>query len=384
MNFKKTKRKGMLLIEEASDIHLGHPKTTTSEVLEGLYKSFPNDSSMDDVDIIFLAGDIFDRLLNLPDDNVIEIKLWINRFLRMCKRRNIKVRVLEGTPSHDWKQSKHFVAENEASEIGADLKYHSTLCIEYIDDYDCHILYIPDEWKHSTDDIWMDVTKTLSEHGLDKVDFVVMHGAFSYQLPPHVPAPTHDPDRYLGITKHFVFVGHIHKHSIHERIISAGSHNRLCHNEEEPKGHVRVLLKENNEYEITFVENVLAKKYITVDCIDLPLEEALLKVNFCKDLPKYSHVRIVCKKLDPIYNGVETLKAEYPFITFTFKRSDDVKQTHKSFSEIYTPYTPPAITPINIKELISTRLKEKGIEDSVISRAEGLLDENILRHFSGA
>lgn len=378
MNFNNTKKKGVLVIEEISDVHLGHNKTTTEEVLQGLYKTFPNNATMDDVDIIFIAGDLFDRLLNLPDDNVVLIKKWINDFLRMCAKRNIVIRVLEGTPSHDWKQCKYFIHENENAHIHADLKYMTTLCIEYIEKFDCNVLYIPDEWKHSTDEIWMDVKQTLSEQCLEKVDFVVMHGAFSYQLPPNVPAPTHDPQRYLDITNHFVFVGHIHKHSIFERIISAGSHNRLCHNEEEPKGHVRVELNENGKYKITFKENVLAKIYKTINCSSLSVEEAFNKLSICNTLPNKSEIRILCKKTDAIFNSVNHLKEKYPHIVFSFKRDEEVKKGQQSFKDIYTPYTPPAITSANLKDLIVQRLLEEGKKQDVIKRAEEILNENVL------
>lgn len=368
---------GKLRIEEISDIHLGHPKTTTSEVLAGLYKAFPNSSELDDLDIIFIAGDVFDRLLKFPDENVIEIRLWINRFLRMCKQRDIVVRVLEGTPSHDWKQSKHFEIENESSDIGADLKYFSVLTIEYIEKFDCHVLYIPDEWKHSTDEIWLDVKKTLAEHGLEKVDFTVMHGAFSYQLPPHVPAPTHDPDRYLEITRYFVFVGHVHKHSVHERIIAAGSHNRLAHNEEEPKGHVRVILYEDGRYQITFIENTLAKLYKTEDCSGLTVEEVFDKLAYLDDLPKGSHVRLMAYKSDSIWNGLAAIKERFPHINFTTKPTEQTKDAQKSFTDIYTPYTPPAITSTNIKELVLARLEAMGVEVCELKRSEELLNEHI-------
>lgn len=373
MKFKN----GKLRIEEISDIHLGHPKTTTTEVLEGLYKAFPNTADMDDLDILFIAGDVFDRLLKFPDENVIEIRLWINRLLRMCKERDILIRVLEGTPSHDWKQSKHFEIENESSEIGADLKYFSVLAVEYIEKFDCHVLYIPDEWKHSTDEIWLDVKKTLAEHGLEKVDFTVMHGAFSYQLPPHVPAPTHDPQRYMDITRHLVFVGHVHKHSVHERIIAAGSHNRLTHGEEEPKGHVRVDLFENGDHRITFIENKLAKLYKTVDCSGRSIEDALDQLKFLDDLPKNSHVRLMASKSDAIWNGLLTVKERFPHIVFTTKPTEETKNAQKSFTDIYTPYTPPAITNANIMEMVLGKLEEKGLDVGLIKRGQELLSEHI-------
>lgn len=369
---------GELKVASISDIHLGHPKTKTGEVLQGLYETFPDTHETGELDMIFIVGDLFDRLLNLPDDRVVEIRLWINTFLRMCKKRNIMVRVLEGTPSHDWKQSRLFVTENEHSRIGADLKYVEVLSIEYIEQYDLNILYIPDEWKHEPDDVWMDVKHALKERNLDQVDIVLMHGAFSHQLPPHVPSPTHDAERYLSITRYFVFVGHIHKHSRLERILAQGSHNRLAHGEEEDKGHLRVTLRESGRHEIVFVVNKNAKTYETIDCTGLSVEEILAKLAILESYRQDSYIRLLVNRGDPILAGHNVLKDRYYHINFDFKVTDQLNREKKSFSDIYTPFTPPAITSSNVVEMVRNRMLEKGFDDSIIKRSEEILNGHVL------
>ena len=139
--------KSRLKIAELSDVHLGHHKTHAKHIIENLNKAFPDNDTTGQLDIIWIAGDLFDRMLNLPSDSVSAITNWVSKFLMMCKRRDILVRVLEGTPSHDWKQAKLLVDINEGSNINADLKYFTELSIEYIDKFGINVLYVPDEWR---------------------------------------------------------------------------------------------------------------------------------------------------------------------------------------------------------------------------------------------
>src|SRR5690606_8366029 len=106
-----------------SDIHLCHKRTPTRHIVRNLRSAFPNDRETKELDLIFIVGDVFDTEVPAHLDDWFETKLWVNGLLRMAKANDITVVVLEGTPSHDWKQSRLFVAENDDSNIGADLHY---------------------------------------------------------------------------------------------------------------------------------------------------------------------------------------------------------------------------------------------------------------------
>lgn len=367
-----------LSVAAFSDIHLHHSKTPTTFILENLYQAFPDTPETGELDIIWLAGDLFDGLMSLPDPNVVEIRMWINWFLRMCKKRDIVLRVLEGTPSHDWKQSRLFTSINEIAEIGADVAYAETLSIEYIEKFGINVLYVPDEWEPEPDDTWKQVQQLLSAHRLDKVDFSIMHGAFSFQLPSHVQVPTHVPERYLDITRHYIFIGHIHRHSIFERIIAPGSFDRISHGEEEPKGHVRVKVRKEGSDDIVFVPNEGSKIYKSVTCTGLPIKEALKKVDdVAKTLPEESHVRIIGSKQDTIMASLDQLRSKYPHLFFVSKEDKDTVVSKETLINLRNSYQPIAIHNRNIKKLLMDRLKEKGVESRLISRAEELLDECI-------
>lgn len=364
-----------LRIASISDIHLGHHNTTTMEILANLRRAFPDNEITGELDLIFIVGDVFDRLLQLPDNNALEIKFWINQFLRMCARRDIVVRVLEGTPSHDWGQSRLFTATNEVGEINADLKYIDRLDIDYIERFGITVLCIPDEWLPETDDIWKEVQRTLKQHGLKQVDFALMHGCFKYQLPAHVQVPRHEEERYLSIVRHYILIGHHHKHSMHERIIAQGSFDRLSHNEEEPKGHVRLTLRATGDDDIVFVENKHAKVYHTIDCRGLDIEAAFNKVKADLDHPEGSFLRIRANREDPIMSAIDVLRGRYPQFNWSppkvdggVLRKEDIQQNLKIKYDVLN------ITPNNIEELIMERIKKRNVSRELQVCCERLLN----------
>lgn len=260
-----------------SDIHLGHSRVPTQHILKNLYEAFPNDETTASIDLLIIAGDLFDQLLTLPEDQVLAIKLWICHMLRLAKRHDFLIRVLHGTPSHDRDQPRLFPELNEMTGINADCKYFNTLDIEYIDRYQIHLLYIPDEWRHDPEDTWYDVQNALSQHQLTQVDYAIMHGLFEYQLPHHVSLPCHRTERYLNITRRYVFIGHHHTHSHYQnRIFSQGSFDRLCHGEEHEKGYLRVTdygLPDFSKNSIRFIPNKNAMVFKTISLVGLSEED---------------------------------------------------------------------------------------------------------------
>lgn len=367
-----------LKILEFSDVHLGHAKTKTSDIIKDLYREFKNNSEFGQYDICFIAGDLFDKVLSWPDPDVAEIKIWMNYFARLCKEHDVVLRILEGTPSHDWKQSKYFQQTNELSEIGADIKFVDTLSIEHIDRFGIDVLYLPDEWLPEPDDIWKEVKALMNQKGIKKVDFSIMHGAFDYQLPSHVPAPTHLPKRYLDITRHLIFIGHIHKHSTHERIIAAGSFSRLTHNEEEAKGYISATVKKTGEYEVTFIQNEGAKIYKTVDCSGLEIKDALSNVvEITETLVEGSSIRVKANKDDPILKNVEVLRRQFPLHHFQVYISKEKKSLDNKLIDVSEKFKPLKINKTNITTLLVNRLRDKKTDSRLIELGEQLLKEHI-------
>lgn len=353
-----------------SDIHIGHRRNSASEIITNLRSAIPDNAETSKLDIIFLAGDVFDDLLSLNNADILTIDAWIAYLLRICAKHNIMLRVLEGTPSHDWKQSARFVSINEIALIKADLKYVTDLSIEYIEKHDIHVLYVPDEWMHSTEKTLEQAKELLKAKGLDQVDYAAMHGQFEYQLPAHVKAQKHSSVEYLKLVKYLIVIGHIHLHSQFERIIAPGSFDRLAHGEEEPKGHLRIS-RYGEDHEIVFVENKNAKQFITIDCRNLSLDDTMAKAEECaKNLPSDSYVRIEANHDNPIFTNMEPLIRNYIGINWSkLPREDKVNNKNEEI-ETDDVYVPVALTRDNLSAMVIERMINNGISNTVIEAAQ--------------
>lgn len=359
-------------IGTASDLHLGHPRNATPFIIENLKKAFPDNAETAELDMIVLVGDVFDGLLSLPDKVITDIDFWIIGLLRLCAKHDIVLRVLEGTPSHDWKQSQRFVTWNEGANIGCDLKYVKNLEIEYIERFDANVLYIPDEWDPSTAKTLEQVKAQMAFKNLEQVDFAFMHGQFEYQLPPVVKAPKHDSAEYLKIVKHLIFIGHVHMFSQYERIVAQGSFDRLAHNEEGAKGHVRAVVQDENNWQIKFIENKTARRFVTIGVIGYDpvtcFDEIEARIHD-DDIVDGSFIRIECEKGHPLLNSLDQLVRKWPLITWTsIVRGDDPDSpTVYPDSELNDDdYHPIQITRDNVTDLVIQHLRGKQVVSETI------------------
>jgi hypothetical protein len=359
-----------------SDIHLGHRRTPTGEIITNLYKAFPDDAETAALDIIFIVGDVFDDLLSLNNEEVTEIDLWIANFLRLCAKHDIVVLIVEGTPSHDWQQSRRFVVMNEAARIGADLTYVKNLSIQYIERLGITVLCVPDEANPTNDRTLEQVQELMKAKGLTQVDYALMHGQFPHQLPAAAhKAPVHDPDAYLALVRYLIFIGHVHFFSHYRRIIAQGSFDRLAQGEEGPKGHVRALVRGLDDYDISFVENTGAKRYVTVNCLGLGLEETIAQVDeYVLDLPVGSYVRVRSEHTNTIFTNMEMLIRRYPLLNWSKDAvSPDEDKTAVVEDEVL--YVPITLTRENLGGLLMQRIVNAGARAEVLKAAEELIEE---------
>ena len=288
-----------------SDVHLGHPKTPTTHIIASFKKHILNDLNRD-IDALFVSGDFFDRLLDLNAKDVHYIVEFFNHLLTYCIRNDICLRVLEGTPSHDWQQSQILVKLNDIRDVKCDLKYHKSLDIDYIDKLGKHVLYIPDEWVNTHEELEKQIQQKLIEHHISQVDIAILHGQFKYQF---AGKPYHGfyfrEEYFLRLVRGFIHVGHYHTYTYLDRIIANGSLERLAHGEEQPKGYVRV---EDDRY--SFIENTSAYIYKT-----LHATASMTLDKLDKQIAKYpadSHIRLLMSKDHPFNVTFAEVKLRYP------------------------------------------------------------------------
>lgn len=365
-----------------SDIHLGHRRNSAQAIIKNLNAHFSNDKHISKLDVIFLAGDVFDDLLKHNSDDVPFIDAWVAKFLRLCHKYKVIVRVLEGTPSHDRAQSQTFITINEIHERNSgshiDLKWVRELSIEHIDAFDIDVLYVPDEWRHSTQETLDEVHALMAEKELVQVDFSIMHGMFNYQMPSNIKnLPKHDEHAYMALTRHLIFIGHVHTHTRFESIIAQGSFDRLAMGEEGPKGFVTAVVQPNGDNEVTFIENVNACRFVTIDCSLEDVEENIKRIDaVAQDLPGGSFVRLKSGYGNPILSNMTALKARWPTLVWTDPKVDEKDDTQtivmSANDDLYVPIT---IDRHNLKDLVLPRLNKLGLSDRVLARCAEKLSE---------
>ena len=328
----------MIKILCLADIHLGHDVNKTENIVDNLkrfFKTYNKDIKL--LDMLVIAGDIFDQLLpsNGVDMNI--IYSWLVDVVKLCSRYNISLRILEGTPGHDWKQFKLLYNTLKKLDLDVDLKYFDTLDIEYHERLNKHIMYIPDEWKPTPDEIYQAAKLKLKEYKLKKVDMIIMHGAFSYQLPDFLDH-TLDPEKFLSLTDGPILVGHIHKHSIYKRIVVPGSFDALTHDDDyrkEKKGAVLLYLKDNNNFTVKFLQNRHALKFTTIDVVDDQLDKLAKKLD--KYRGKDIRIRLNVTNDSLLTKNLKELIQKYPELNITIKKGKKnatVSMVNKSIKKV--------------------------------------------------
>ena len=316
-----------------SDIHLFHKKNRTEEIIANLnryFDDFSPKSQFANLDMLFIAGDLFDTLVEFPNRDAHMALFWLSRLIDFCSRQNIKLRILEGTPSHDHRQSKTAEILVQSMDTAVDFKYIDTLHIEHVKDLGLHILYMPDEITASADLTLRHVKQLMSENQLDQVDIGIFHGCFTYQMGGHLNNQCHDEATYLSLVRYFINIGHFHTFSAYERIIAEGSFDRLKHGEEEPKGGVLCHISKAGEYTYSFIENKHAKIFKTIDIRGQDLDKAFARLDkLLLTIPDNSYIRIKASKDHPIYIAFDDVKKRYPMYFFNKMSDDEEEHTYQ-------------------------------------------------------
>lgn len=314
-----------------SDIHLGARTTTAKEILANLFTFFSDFSDKGElakVDVVFIAGDLWDDTIDLSSEVVSLFIRWFTPFLKWCGRNDIKLRILEGTPRHDRKQSATVLQFAQSIGTKVDFKYIQALSIEKMEDLDLTILYVPDECRPTADAVTRDIEAMLVDASISKVDLAIMHGMFKYQLG-SIPmnAKVYDELWFLDHVKGYINIGHIHQASQHGRIVAQGSFDRLAHGEESPKGASLIKEVAPGEWINVFIENASAKTYLSIK-ISGSIEDALKKIDkVAFSVPDGSFIRIVGEPSHPLFQGFETLRQKYPTLTFSSKKTKPSAKT---------------------------------------------------------
>lgn len=347
-----------------SDIHLGAKSNTASEIIQNLCSFFDNfeNSKFQNLDVIFIAGDLFDQALWFNDENFLSIFSFFRKLMDWCQHFSIKLRVLEGTPSHDRKQPKNLLPI-AAAFPKLDFRYIETMCVEAFYDLGITCLYIPDEYAGSAEAAQKLIQEELDRLGIDKVSIAIMHGMFTYQVPEISSTRyKYDEQFFLDRVQYFINIGHVHKFSTYDRILSQGSFDRLAHGEEESKGGIMVTLTFEQKF-FQFLENKGAKIYKTCHVRNKDIDKAVEQIErLAVSLPNGSYVRIKASKSHPVLNLLDQFNKKYVDLTFTKiteEEESERKQLIDTKALLSVDYTPININKDNIVSMVMAQVSER-------------------------
>lgn len=346
-----------------SDIHMECRTTPTSHIIDNLNHYLVNPVVFKELDALFITGDFWDRLVNLPNEGVWEVNEFITRLLRLAKTNSVAVRVLEGTPKHDWKQSKMFVNINRDYGIEADLQYVDKLCI--VDDLTLGMTigYIPDRWRDDVKDTTKEFKELMSTRGYSEVDFMLMHGFCDFQLPRTESEAGFDSTWLNSIVKFAVYIGHDHNAKDRGKIHIPSSFERTRHGENGPRGFIVADIV-SGEITNHRIENTRAMPYVTYDLTENSDEDILQMLDSFLKLGQLGYIKLRLNSKTGLRSqtGAWARKTS-AVLEIEYLTSDDVEVIDMHFT---VGDNAPVISADNIKKTILNEAIPDGVDHAIL------------------
>jgi hypothetical protein len=359
------------------DVHCAHPRVSTDRIIHALENLFLKTVSKANVNFICINGDFYDRLCIDTDEDKLKSQSFFTKLLLYCRSKNICLRLLKGTPSHDHDQLKGLEAIANGIE-GVDFKYIDTVYVENNKRFGINILYVPDEWRHRCSDTFTDCKEVIHLAGLREVDYAFIHGQFDYQLGDIVPDRLkHKVSDFKTIVNKKVFCNHIHTYSNNDLVIAPGSIERLSQSEQDDKGFV--IFKDHlNGCDCDFIVNTHATKHHTVIVSDMGIEEAVdyiySKINKLK-MDEGDCLRIRCSKNSPIKHAESELQLKWPHIRISVEYKADKKEALKIVKPMV--HEQMTINAQTVPDLLFKQMKILGVEPDILQKAKELIDAEL-------
>lgn len=340
-----------------SDVHLFHDRVPTSVIIPRLQNRVTAAITEEGkIDYLIIAGDLFDRARLPNEDPVQDAVMFMFWLMGVCKSFNIKLRVMEGTPSHDRGQPVLFKTLFDAYRFEESLDFKYVPVLSYIEEEDgLTWVYVPDEIHHDCSKVYDDVHKLIRDRGQTQVDVIVTHGLYDIHVG-NIPTKNyHIADQYCALARHLVINGHIHTSSIYQdKMLTNGSFDRLRHGEEEQKGlWVIQVLPEKNVFK--FYVNEEAEVFDTVSLIGVDYEDALAAMRKKAQGMSGGNLCIVVDEALREKGLLRTLSDLFPNINWS-KKDQKIADLKDNVFEESTEIEKMVINRGNIAELINARL----------------------------
>lgn len=344
---------------QITDIHLGVKGIPTKSIHDGAIETFFSNKQYADIDALAITGDVYDEALDHSSEDAVYSQRLATHILKWAKINDVVVLLLEGTPSHDRRQSRWWVELNKLHNIHAKLYYFKELGIHYVPELSINVLAVPDEVtkpRVKTDGL---IKALLKEKKLDQVELALTHGYFDFHLPKHEVQNGHSYKYFNKIVKWITLNGHIHTPSFRFNVLTGGSLARTRHGEEERKGGHLVEIKPDGSTVVTFIENRILVPFKTIKVHGFNSDKIIAKIEETIKGWDVGNLRLHYKRKDGAGLLLNYLREKYPKITFGTKVDKLELEVNKDQKQLDAKISAISLNKNNLPDLIKTELIDK-------------------------
>ena len=273
------------------------------------------------LDLVVIAGDIFDTKILLNSQTSLLCIKWMDELVSICKRRNIPIRIIKGTNSHDNNQLDAF--DHYARDLDFKI-FRNCAEEETLPGFDC--IYCPDELMSFPE--YLEKYRDIIYSAVH--DAMFFHGSFDVVLPEVSVQESESegsmrlvfPYKLFESTCRVMLGGHWHDGSDAEgdHMYYARSFSRWSFGEENPKGFIYLNYDtEDHSYLVQRIENPCADIYKTYSIFTSEMrkvEDYTPYIKLVEDDLKEQRVKVRIKiimndKKESDENGIDMMKSYF-------------------------------------------------------------------------
>lgn len=367
-----------MLFLHITDIHLGNAGIPTKTIYDGAYDTFFKDRTYAHIDALLITGDVYDEALDHSSEDAIHAQRFVTMVLTWCKKHNVVCLLLEGTPSHDRRQSRWFEEINKLHNINATLYYFDKLTVQYIPELKMDVLAVPDEIAKPRIKADGMIKTLMKEKGITQVGIALTHGYYDFHLPKHEVENGHSSKFFKKIVKWLTFNGHIHTPTLKEDVLTGGSLARIRHGEEERKGGHLVEIKADGTYTVKFIENTHLIPFKTISVKGLKSDKLIEKVEKTVNGWETGNLRLHYRRGDEAHSLLNYLREKHPHIKLTTKVDKLELEVKEEKKELSAKISAVSLNKSNTPSLLFERMKAECDDPALIDRAFKRFTENYL------
>lgn len=327
-----------LHVSTISDIHFGafDAEVLFNELKEGFLKPLKKKKELD---LVVITGDYYDKKISHNSKHARYSTLFFTSLISICMDKGAKIRIIQGTESHDNDQLE--LLEIIAKESKCDIKFIYNVEEEEIFK-DLNVLYIPEEYMTDKEEYYGDYFKKSYDmifgHGMvQEVSFCALSQESATTMS---KAPIFKTEVFKEICRGPVMFGHIHTPQvIKDCVYYIGSFSRWTFGEEEAKGYCDITYNiSNGYYEVDYIENKLARQFDTIEIspsnnfFNKNIED---QINYIHNIAYVSEADFIRLKIN-LPSDYENERLLIEMIKDTFSRHKNVKILFNSNSKMKT------------------------------------------------